>query len=141
MDSWTSGSPRDAPGPSVLRLLAHRARAQWPLLAALLGVVMVGATLLGGCALLITRSADRLVEVAAARAVPDDVSVTAYTVNVLGQNAPAVAEETRAVLTAAVAPFTATTSGRASSVMRLLPKTAAGEAGVPPEAYLSGVDD
>jgi hypothetical protein len=111
------------------------------LLAALLGVVMVGATLLGTCALLVTRSADRSLEVAAAHAAPEDVGVTAYAVNVPGKDAPSVAADTRAVLTSAVAPFTAATSTRASSGMRLLPDRARGAGGISAESYLSGVDD
>lgn len=125
----------------MLRLLVHRARAQWPLLAALLAVVMVGSTLLGTFALLVTRTADQALEVAASRAAPDDVDATAYTVTVRGADARSVADDTRRVLTSALAPFPATTAARASSVMRPLPRTRAGRDGVPAQAYLSGVQD
>ncbi|QYC44253.1 FtsX-like permease family protein [Nonomuraea coxensis DSM 45129] len=120
----------------MLRLVARRVRAQWPLLAALLAVAVVGPTLLGACALLLTRTAEQALETAASRATHDQVGVTAYTVTVRGEHARSVADDTRAVLTSALAPFTATTAARASSVMRSLPG-----AGVPAVAYLSGVED
>ncbi|WP_213450397.1 FtsX-like permease family protein [Rhizomonospora bruguierae] len=120
----------------MLRLLARRARAQWPLLAALLMVVTVGATLLGTCALLVTRTGGRALEVAASRATPGDVDVTAYTVTIRSPHARSVAEDTRAVLTSALAPFPATTAARASAKMRSLPAAGAGA-----ETYLSGVED
>ncbi|WP_433177160.1 FtsX-like permease family protein [Actinoallomurus sp. CA-150999] len=125
----------------MLRLLVRRARAQWPLLAALLAVVMVGSTLLGTYALLVTRTADRALEVAASRAAPADVDATAYTVTVRGADARSVADDTRRVLASALAPFAATTAARASSVMRSLPKTLVGRDGVPAQTYLSGVED
>jgi hypothetical protein len=125
----------------MLRLLTRRARAQWPLLAALLGVVTVGATLLGTCALLTTRTAERALEVAAARAAPDDVDVTAYTVTVRGRDARSVAADTRDVVTSALAPFPATTTARASTVLRSLPPTLAAGTTVPAQTYLSATDD
>ncbi|WP_308250400.1 FtsX-like permease family protein [Sphaerisporangium fuscum] len=124
----------------MLRLLAHRARAQWSLLAALLAVVMVGPTLLGACALLITRTAEQALEAAMSRAGTADVDVTAYAVTVRGRDARSVAGDTRGVLTSALAPFAATTAARASSVMRTMPPTGAAGEGVPAEAYLSGVE-
>ncbi|MDA0638048.1 permease, partial [Nonomuraea sp. MCN248] len=120
----------------MLRLAARRARAQWPLLAALLAVAVVGPTLLGTCALLLTRTAERALETSASRATADRIDVTAYTVTVRGEHAGSVADDTRAVLTSALAPFATTTAARASSVMRALPG-----AGVPAVAYLSGVED
>jgi hypothetical protein len=125
----------------MLRLLARRAGAQWPLLAALVGVVMIGASLLGTCALLVTRSADRALEVAAARAVPSDVDITAYTVNVDGGDARSVMADAESVLTEGVAPFAATMSARASSAMRLLPDGPIRADGTRSQAYLSAVDD
>ena len=74
----------------MLRLLTGRALAQWRLLATLLAVVTVGATLLGTCALLVTRTADRALEVAASRATTADRAVTAYTVTVAGGDAASV---------------------------------------------------
>ncbi|MEO3796008.1 FtsX-like permease family protein [Nonomuraea sp. B10E15] len=120
----------------MLRLVARRARAQWPLLAALLAVAVVGPTLLGTCALLLTRTAEQALETAASRAASDQIDVTAYTVTIRGEHARSVADDTRAVLTSALAPFATTTAARASSVMRSLPS-----AGVPAVAYLSGVED
>ncbi|MFC4110414.1 FtsX-like permease family protein [Micromonospora zhanjiangensis] len=122
----------------MLRLLVRRARVQWPMLAALLVVVTIGATLLGTCALLVDRTADRAVRVAVSRADPGDVEVTAYTVTVRGPDARSVVADTRGVLTSTLAPFTATTAARGSSAMRSLPGR---PDGVPAEAYLSGVED
>ncbi|RKR92901.1 hypothetical protein BDK92_7387 [Micromonospora pisi] len=125
----------------MLRLVSRRARAQWPLLAALLGVVTVGATLLGTCTLLSTRTAERALEVAMARAASGAVDVTAYTGTIEGRDAPSVASDARAVVTSALAPFPATTTARASSVLRALPPTLAPGTTVPAQAYLSGLDD
>ncbi|GGK91429.1 hypothetical protein Sme01_53770 [Sphaerisporangium melleum] len=127
--------------PAMLKLLARRARAQWPLLAALLTVVLVGPTLLGACVLLVTRTADRALETAAARATTGEIEVTAYTVTVRGPDARSVAADTRTVLTSALAPFPSTTSTRVSSAMRWLPAARAGKNGVPAESYLSAVQD
>ncbi|MGN9788512.1 FtsX-like permease family protein [Nonomuraea sp. ZG12] len=120
----------------MLRLVARRARAQWPLLAALLAVAVVGPTLLGTCALLLTRTAEQALETAASRAAPDQIDVTAYSVTMRGEHARSVADDTRAVLTSALAPFATTTAARGASVMRSLPR-----AGTPAVAYLSGVED
>ncbi|GAA3170448.1 hypothetical protein [Nonomuraea salmonea] len=120
----------------MLRLVARRARAQWPMLAALLAVAVVGTTLLGVCALLLTRTAEQARETAAARATADQIDVTAYTVTVRGEHARSVADDTRAALTSALTPFQATTAARTSSVMRWLPGT-----GTQAVAYLSAVED
>ncbi|MEO3811721.1 FtsX-like permease family protein [Sphaerisporangium sp. B11E5] len=124
----------------MLRVLGHRARAQWPLLAALLAVVMVGPTLLGTCALLVTRTAERALETAASRAAPGDVAVTAYIVTVRGPDARSVADDTRGLLTSALAPFTATTSGSASSLLRPLTPPGDARGGTPAVGYLSGME-
>lgn len=125
----------------MLRLVTRRARVQWPLLAALIGVVTVGATLLGTCTLLSTRTAERALEVAMARAAPAAVDVTVYTGTVEGPDALSVAADTRTVVAAALAPFPVTTTARASTVLRALPPTIAPGTTVPPQAYLSGLDD
>jgi hypothetical protein len=122
----------------VRTLVLRRARAQWPLLAAILAVVSIGATVLGVCALLVTRTADRALEVAAARAVPADTAVTAYAVAVGRGDVASVEADTRAVLREATSPFPAGVSGRMSSVMRSLPGRGAG---APAVAYLSGISD
>ncbi|GAA0579953.1 hypothetical protein GCM10010172_76150 [Paractinoplanes ferrugineus] len=121
-------------------LLLRRARAQWPLLLCLLAVLTLGSTLLGVSALLVTRTSDRAVEVAASRAAPDEVSATAYTVTIAAADARPVAADTRMVLTSALAPFHATTSTRASSVMRTLPAFSDDNRDLLSEAYLSGVE-
>ncbi|WP_433303251.1 FtsX-like permease family protein [Actinoplanes sp. CA-030573] len=124
----------------MIALLTRRARAQWPLLLALLAVLTLGATLLGTCALLVTRTSERAVEVAASRAEPDDVEVTAYTVTIAAADARSVAADTRTLLTSAIAPFPAATSTRASSAMRKLPAASDEDHGLLSEIYLSGVD-
>ncbi|MEW1586830.1 permease [Micromonospora vinacea] len=124
-----------------MRLVSRRARAQWPLLVALLGVVTIGATVLGTCALLVTRTAERALEVAVARAAPAAVDVTVYTGAVEGRNTPSVAADTRTVVASALAPFPATTTARASTVLRALPPGLATGTTVPAQAYLSGLDD
>ncbi|MEV4714158.1 permease [Micromonospora sp. NPDC049374] len=125
----------------MLRLVCRRARAQWPLLAALIGVVTVGATLLGTGTLLSTRTAERALEVAMARAAPTAVDVTVYTGTVEGRDALSVAADTRTVVAAALAPFPVTTTARASTVLRALPPALAPGTTVGAQAYLSGLDD
>ncbi|WP_198153902.1 FtsX-like permease family protein [Catenuloplanes japonicus] len=123
-----------------MSFLARRARAQWPLLAALLAVVTVGVTLLGVCALLVTRTGERAVETAAARATPENTDITAYTVTVSGPDARSVIEDTGGVLTDAVAPFEVTLSTRTSTLLRPLPSMPhSGD--FPSQGYLSSVTD
>ncbi|BEL02981.1 hypothetical protein Q0Z83_011720 [Actinoplanes sichuanensis] len=119
-------------------LILRRARAQWPLLAAVLAVVTVGATLLGVCALLVTRTSDRALEVAAARAVPASTEVTAYTVTIAPGDVASVDRDTRSVLREALAPFGGEPVGRMSTAMR---PVAIGSAGAQGLAYLSGVEN
>ncbi|MFG1992678.1 permease [Actinoplanes sp. NPDC048988] len=118
----------------MLSLLLRRARAQWSLLLSLLAVLTVGATFLGTCALLVTRTSDRAFEVAV-RDDPEAAEVVAYTATIAAGDAASVAVDTRRVLVSAVAPFEVTTAARASSVMRALP------GGGDREAYLSGIED
>ncbi|MEU7610977.1 FtsX-like permease family protein [Micromonospora sp. NPDC049204] len=125
----------------MMRLVSRRARAQWPLLAALLGVVTIGATLLGTCTLLVTRTAERALEVAMARAVPAAVDVTVYTGTVEGPHTSSVAADTRTVVASTLGPYPVTTTARASTVLRALPPTLAEGTSVGAQAYLSGLDD
>ena len=116
----------------MLKLLLRRARAQWPLLLSLLVVLSIGATLLGTCALLVTRTSERAVEVAAARATPSDAEVKAFAVTIAAKDAKSVATDTRSVLAASTAPFTSTVTSQASSLMRELSENS--------EGYLSGIE-
>ncbi|MFF5077400.1 FtsX-like permease family protein [Actinoplanes sp. NPDC000266] len=118
----------------MLSLLLRRARAQWSLLLSLLAVLTIGATFLGTCALLVTRTSDRAFEVAV-RDDPAAAEVVAYTATIAAGDAASVAADTRRVLVSAVAPFEVSTAARASSAMRLLP------GGGDREAYLSGIED
>lgn len=124
----------------MIGLLFRRARAQWPLLLSLLAVLTIGATLLGTCTLLVTRTSQRAVEVAASRADADDVEVTAYTGTIGAANARSVAADTRTLLTSSVKPYAATTATRASSEMRRLPAHSDELHGLLSEGYLSGFD-
>ncbi|GAB7038867.1 MULTISPECIES: FtsX-like permease family protein [Catenuloplanes] len=123
-----------------MSFLARRARAQWPLLCALLAVVTVGVTVLGVCALLITRTGERAVETAAARATVDDISVTAYTVTVRGGDARSVMDDSGAVLTEALAPLPVTLATRTSTLLRPLPTMPKG-GDFPAQGYLSALSD
>ncbi|MFI1991685.1 FtsX-like permease family protein [Actinoplanes sp. NPDC020271] len=120
----------------MIALLLRRARAQWPVLVALLAVVTLGATLLGVCALLVTRTAPVALAVAAQQADPQRLSATAYTSAIAGKDARSVTDATREVLTRALEPFPSTSAVRASSVMRELPGR-----DDKAQAYLSGVED
>ena len=124
----------------MIALLTRRARAQWPLLVCLLVVLTLGATLLGTCALLVTRTSDRTIEVAASRISPAESEVTAYTVTISAANARSVATDTRRLVTSSIAPFTGTTATRASSEVRSLPAASDERRGLLSEVYLSGVD-
>lgn len=119
----------------MLRLLARRARAQWSLLASLLVVLTVGATLLGTCALLVTRTSEKAYETTAARADPEQVAVTAYTVTIGAGNVRSVVADTHALLDRTIAPFTGPSTMRAASMMRALPGVTNAE------AYLAGIED
>jgi hypothetical protein len=122
----------------VLRLLARRASVQVPLLAAVLAVVTVGATLLGVCALLLTTSQQRALEQGMARASAKDVDLTTYASGVKGADAEAVTRDARSVLAEVLAPLGSSSSIRASSAMRRLGPPVSGPRHL---AYFSGVDD
>ncbi|MEV6349764.1 FtsX-like permease family protein [Actinoplanes sp. NPDC051851] len=117
----------------MLRLVLRRGRAQWPLLASLLAVVTVGTTLLGVCALLMSRTAGQAVSVAAARAPVTDLDATAYSSDIAAEDAPAVVADTRTLLTSAMQPFRSTLSARAASDMSDI----SGRSG---KGYLAAVD-
>ncbi|MEU1589104.1 permease [Micromonospora sp. NPDC005710] len=126
---------------STVRLVSRRARAQWPLLAALLVVVTIGATVLGTCTLLVTRTAERALEVTMARAAPAAVDVTVYTGTIEGPNTQSVAADTKGVVASALSSFPVTTTARASTVLRALPPGLVPGTTVGAQAYLSGLDD
>ncbi|MFI5953247.1 FtsX-like permease family protein [Cryptosporangium sp. NPDC051539] len=125
----------------MIRLVVRRARAQWPLLGCLLAVLTLGATLLGTCALLVTRTSDRAVEVAASRTSAAENSATVYAVTIRAVDARSVATDARNFLTSTVAPFDATTTTRVSTVMQRLPAASDTGRGLLSEGYLSAVDD
>ena len=122
----------------MLTLLRHRAKVQFPLLAAIVAVVTIGATLLGVCALLLTVSQDRALEVGMARAKPADVEVTAYVSGIAGKNLRSVADDTRAQVARSLSPFTGPAVTRISSVTRPLGPNSSRS--TPRVGYLSSID-
>jgi hypothetical protein len=122
----------------VLTLLRRRAAVQLPLLVAILAVVVIGATVLGVCTLLLTTSQQRAIEVGMSRAVASDVDVTAFVTGVAGKDARPVADDARTVVSEGLAPFRTTSAAQAASVMRALGKQTGT---VHRWAYLSTTDD
>ncbi|GAB3252199.1 ABC transporter permease family protein [Kineosporia babensis] len=123
----------------MLRLLRLRAAEQVPLLSAVLVVVTIGATLLGTCALLLTVSQTRALTQGLPRALPQEISATAYVTDFTGGQAESVTRATQDAMTAALAPLPVSQiRTRAASVMRPLPDVS-GDG--PQVAYLAGVDD
>jgi len=117
--------------------LARRGWTQAGLLAAVLAVVVVGTTLLGTCALLLTTGQDRARE-AALRSTPAEQLTTEVRLTRLG-NDPAGATATAAgVLRDALAPLPVTTSTWATSSVRDLPADASGDRRL---GYLADIDD
>ena len=121
----------------MIGLVLRRAAAQLPLLAAVLAVVTIGATLLGVCALLVTATQQRALNAELARAGPAAVDVTAFMGGVRAGAGGPVAAAARAVVTGAVAPLPATTSTRASAALRTLGPQREGARRL---AYLAAVD-
>ena len=123
----------------MLTLLIRRVRTQWPLLAALVALLAIGATVAGACALLVTRTAEQALESVATRGPAADVETTAYTVGVVPKQGASVAADARTMLTESYAPFRVTTTARASSRTRELPSARLVN-GLRAETYLSGMD-
>src|SRR5688500_3438605 len=134
------GPARDRQAHRLLTMLTRRARTQRSLLAALLAVAMAGATLMGTCALLLTRTAERAVQIAISQAASEDLAATAYIGVVEGPDASSVAHDTREFLVSTFAPFNVTTTTRAWSAMRSLAMPGAGRDDAA-KAYLYGMDD
>ena len=121
----------------TLLLLARRGATQAGLLAAVLAVVLVGTTLLGTCALLLTTAQDRAQQAAldstAVEQLGAEVRLTSLGDDPAG--ATATADE---VLRDALAPLPVTTSTWATSAVRDLPADAAGDRRL---GYLADIDD
>ena len=66
----------------MLRLLGRRTAVQWPVLVAAGLVAATGATLLGLCALLLTVTQERALEVGMSRAAAADVELTGFAAGV-----------------------------------------------------------
>jgi hypothetical protein len=120
----------------LVRLLAPRAAAQARLLAGVLALVTVGVTLLGLAALLLGSSQPRGLDVAMARATPEQVDVTAYVAGVPATAAAGVVRDSRSVLADVLRPLPTATSAQAFSALRELAVP-----GGPAVAYLGAVED
>ncbi|MCE0537180.1 hypothetical protein LWF15_16890 [Kineosporia rhizophila] len=122
----------------MITLLARRAAASWPLLAAVVAVVVIGATLLGVSTRLLTGSADRALSSGLARVEPEEAEVTAYLTDVPGENGAEATRRTEELLTRTLSPLgEPDVRTRASSSMREVLRR-----GTDPQvAYLSGLSD
>ncbi|GAA3594624.1 ABC transporter permease [Kineosporia mesophila] len=122
----------------MLKLLVRRARASWPLLAAVVAVVTIGGTLLGVSARLLTVSAGTALTAGMSRTEPAEVETIAYLSDIQNENAARVIADTRELLKDAVSPLgTPVTQTRASSTMRTL-EVRGNDSAV---GYLTGMDD
>ncbi|MFC0646520.1 FtsX-like permease family protein [Cellulomonas phragmiteti] len=102
-----------------MRLVVRRAATQLPLLAAVLAVVVLGAVLLGTCALLLTSGQSQALDVALQRAAPRDVAVE-VTLRVGGADARAVVDDATRVVADALAPVRPVVSTWLTSAVRPL---------------------
>ncbi|WP_426562030.1 FtsX-like permease family protein [Angustibacter sp. McL0619] len=118
----------------MLRLVARRAVVQWRLLAGVVALVTVGATVLGVCALLLSRTQDRAFAKGVQQAEPAALDVTAFLVTVPSKDARSAGEASRAVISSALAPIASTTTTNAVSALRQL-------GGPDRRAYLGSGDD
>jgi hypothetical protein len=118
----------------MLRLVARRAVVQWRLLAGVVALVTVGATVLGVCALLLSRTQDRAFAKGVQQAAPPALDVTAFLVTVQSRDARDAESASRAVITSALAPLASNTTSNATSALRQL-------ASPDRRAYLGSSDD
>ncbi len=122
----------------MIRLLVRRAGASWPLLAAVVAVVAVGATLLGVSARLLTVSADSALTIGMSRVTPEDAEVVAYLSDIESANGAKATAITQELLRDSLSPLgPPTLQTRVSSTMRMLE----GYGGQPQVGYLSGLGD
>jgi hypothetical protein len=122
----------------MIRLLVRRAGASWPLLAAVVAVVAIGATLLGVSARLLTVSTDSALSVGMSRVQPEDAEVVAYLSDIAPGNGAKATAITEGLLDDALSPLgPPTLQTRASSTMRNLE----GHGSQPQVGYLSGLGD
>lgn len=99
-------------------LLLRRALVQRRLLAAVLALVVVATTLLGVCALLLTRTQDRAFAVEVRRSAPADVDVNAFLVDVAVPDAGAAREGASDLVREVLADLRPTVTSAATSRMR-----------------------
>lgn len=119
--------------------VARRAGSQPALLSVVLAVMVVGTTLLGTCALLLTTGQEHALIAAMHRAAPAEVDATA-SLDIVRGDATELLADVDGLLTAAFAPLGSTTSTWVQSAMLTLP--ASGETGGPDrQAYLESADD
>ncbi|NPD06151.1 FtsX-like permease family protein [Nocardioides sp. zg-1308] len=118
----------------MLTLVLRRAYVQRRLLTAVVLLVAPAATLVGVCALMLGATADRAFSVEVRRAPPADLGVTAFLVEVAGDDVPAARAEAAAVVEDVLAPMRPSLDVTATSRLRRLD----GDDGR--LAYLTGTD-
>jgi len=121
----------------MLFFLARRARTQAGLLTAVLAVLLLGATLLGTCALLLTTGQDRAQHAALQRTPAERLSAEVRLTD-LGDDPAGATDAAAAVLRDALAPLPTSTSTWATSPVRDLPADPAGTRRL---GYLADIDD
>lgn len=104
----------------MLILLLRRAWVQRRLLAAVVALVATACTLVGVCSLMMTVTADRAFDAEIGRSQPQDVSVTAYLVEVSGSDVAPARDEARSVLEGVLGPMRPTIETTANSRLRRL---------------------
>ncbi|PUA79061.1 FtsX-like permease family protein [Nocardioides currus] len=118
----------------MLGLVLRRASVQRRLLASVVLLVATAATLVGVCSLVLTTTADRAFHVAVERSQPSDLSVTAYVVELAGDDVADVRDEADRVVGDVLAATDPRLETTAVSRLRLLED---GER----QAYLTTTDD
>ena len=104
----------------MLRLVLRRALVQRRLLASVVVLVTTAACLVGVCSLLLGVTKDRAFAVEIGRAEPDDLSVTAYLVELPGPDVAAARAEAEGVVREVLSPTRPTLTSTATSRMRRL---------------------
>ena len=105
----------------MLSLLGRRARAQWRVVASVVALVALAATLLGVCTLLLTSTQDRAFAAEVQRSPAADVDVTAYLVDLAAADLPEARAGAEDVVRDVLGPTRPSLASSATSRMRSLP--------------------
>ncbi|SEC92865.1 ABC-type antimicrobial peptide transport system, permease component [Nocardioides exalbidus] len=117
----------------MLTLVLRRARVQRRLLAWVVVLVATACTLVGTCVLVLGATQERAFHVAVEQSEPEDVSVTAFLVDLAGDDVTAAAQEAGDVVESVLAPMRPTLETTLTSRLRRLEGA--------DQAYLSATDD